>query len=318
MSEIVMRARARARRARDRWIDQTLQKLEQARVAIEADEADVLVLAESSCLAWAYADTDTTLVPDLIAEQSGQRVVPIAGAGYDARMFDALIGSLSGMAKRPKAVVVAINVRTNTSTGVIAHPVHGHPRSLQALAALGPISGPVKAFGYGGTVQGKKEIEEFRTVPITTRWGGTSTTGEHLARLEGQGPPPWPIELERGRFDYFHGEVVGDDHPALESLASLGESLVAYGVPVVGYWALPPVEHGESLFPGEFAQHVAANLDKVERALDLEGHGFDALVRPVLAEDEFQDARNGTEHYAYAGRVKVAATVSENLQNILS
>lgn len=295
---------------RDRWLDQTLVRVERARLALARGDGEVLVLGESSCLSWAHSDADRTLIPELVARGTGASVVTIAGAGYDARMFDAVLRVLGHLAARPRAVVVAVNIRTNTALHVREHPLYGHARSRAALARVCPPVGRIRAFGRGGSTPRRSEIAAFRRLPVTTRWQLAPTIGDYVSRLEGCGPPPWPAEIERLRFDYFHGEQVQVDNPGLSALTNLGRRLGEYGVPAVAYWAQPPVSRGEQLFPGEFTAHVSRNLELVEQALLVGADGLPGLVKPVLDDDCFQDCRNGTEHYAYGGRVAVAAAIA--------
>lgn len=306
--------RNRARAVRNRWIDQSLASVEGARARLVRGTADLLLLGDSSCISLAHGDTDRRLIPELIADATGSSVVPIAGPGYDARMFGEVLRVLGMVEQRPRAVVLSINIRTSTAFHVTHHPVYGHRRSREALARISPPLQRVVALGRGGMAWRQDEIAEFRRQQVTTRWGGTRTIGDHVTRLEGHGPPPWPVEVERGRFDYFHGEVVHEDNEGLQALAALGRRLAEYGVPAVAYWAQPPVAHGERLFPGEFAAHVTRNLGLVEGALLGGGAALRSVLKPELDDVDFQDHRNGTEHYSASGRVKVAEAVAGELE----
>jgi hypothetical protein len=308
--------RDRMRQLRNRWIDQTLVQVERARASFASGVGDILVLGDSSFLSWAYRDTDRTLLPDLIAERTGATVVTIAAGGYDARMHDAILRVLSMVEYRPRAVVMAVALRPNTGVHVREHPLHGHARSRAALARVTPPLRHVRSFANGGSSASKREVRAFRALPLTTRWGGTVTIQERLAQVEGLGPPPWPIEVERRRFDYFHGEFVDEDNPGLKALTALGRRLTEYGVRTVANWSQVPVAYGETLFPGEFASHVHRHLDLVESALLREAVGVDGLLRPSLEDEDFQDVRNGTEHFSYSGRVKIADEIAKTLSTI--
>lgn len=307
--------RGRLRGLRDRWVDQTLVQVEAARLALTRGSGDVLLLGESSCLSWAHSDADTTLLPELIAQRTGRPTVTVAGAGYDARMFDAVLGVLEQLPHRPRAVVVAVNVRTNTALHVTDHPIYGHARSRAALARLAPIR-RVRALGRRGSVPRRGEMEAFRARPVATRWALAPTIGDYLTRLEGAGPPPWPVETERLRFDYFHGEEVRPENPGLAALTAFGRRLSEYGVPAVAYWAQPPVARGETLFPGEFAEHMHRNRVAVEAALLAGAPGLGGLLHPALDDSDFQDFRNGTEHYSFNGRRLVADAIAASLDTV--
>ncbi|MDZ5620008.1 hypothetical protein SFC88_04195 [Nocardioides sp. HM23] len=305
--------RDRMRQVRNRWIDQTLLRLEQARRQLEQGEGDILLLGDSSCLYWAHADTDRTLIPELLAERTGASIVTVAGGGYDARMHDALLRVLGMADNRPRAVLACLAIRPNTATHVREHPLHGHGRTRAALARISPPLRRVRAFANGGSAAPKREVAEFRARTVTTRWGGTATLGERLAKVEGLGPPPWPTEVEQMRFDYFHGQPVHDDNPGLADLTAFGRRLDEYGVPAVVCWSQVPVAHGERLFPGEFETAIEHDLGLVEQALCQGSTRLDGLLKPVLEDTDFQDYRNGIEHYSYSGRVKVADEMAKAL-----
>lgn len=304
------------RQLRNRWIDQTLLQVERARASLAGGVGDILVLGDSSFLSWAHRDTDRTLLPDLISERTGATVVTVAAGGYDARMHDAILRVLGMIEYRPRAVVMAVALRPNTGVHVREHPLHGHARSRAALARITPPLAHVRAFANGGSSTPKRELRAFRALPVVSRWGGTATIQERLAQVEGLGPPPWPIEVERRRFDYFHGELVDEDNPGLPALTALGRRLADYGVPTVANWSQVPVAHGERLFPGEFASHVHRHLDLVESALLREAVGVHGLLKPVLEDEDFQDVRNGTEHFSHSGRIKIADEIAKTLATI--
>ncbi|HWU21285.1 MAG TPA: hypothetical protein VN088_07160 [Nocardioides sp.] len=296
--------RAKARRTRDRWIDQVLLRVERARKELAAGDVDILVLGDSSCLSWAYHDTDRSTIPQLVAQRTGLKVVTIAAGGFSAPVYASVLRILDELPQRPRAVMTTACIRTNAFAHVRRHPIHGHNRSIAALEKVRP-GRPIRAFGVAGSTWKQDELAAFRALSMTTRWGGTKTIGDHLRGIEGKGEPPWPVEVERGRFDYFNGEVLTDDNPELRALETYGARLAAYGVPVAAYWVPPPLEHGERILPG-FSDHVLGNLAVMEKALDLPGRGLPELIHPVLEETDFQDARNGVEHFAFSGRSTIA------------
>jgi len=298
---------------RNRWIDQSLVQIERARVELTRGAVDLLLLGDSSFLSWAHRDEDKTLIPQLLAERTGASIVTVAGGGYDARMHDAILRVLGMLDERPRAVVVSFAIRPNTMVHVREHPLHGHKRSRAALARVSPPLRQVRAFGRGGGYATPREIRTFRSLEMTTRWGGTTTIESRLSRVEGLGPPPWPVEVERLRYDYFHGEFVHEDNVGLTDVTALGRRLAEYGVPAVVNWAQVPVAHGERLFPGEFRAHVERNLELAESALLRESVDLHGLLKPHLEDDDFQDVRNGTEHFSYSGRVKIVDEIAKTL-----
>jgi hypothetical protein len=312
MVSAALRARSALRRTRDRWIDQTLVSVERARAALEAGQVDVLILGDSSSLSWAWSDTDRTLIPQMIAERTGARVVTVAKGGYSAPVYDAVLRVLAELPQRPKALLTTACIRTAAFDHVRRHPIHGHARSIEALAKVKGDGGRIRAFARGGSTWTDRELAAFRALPMTTRWGGEQLIGDHLDRIEGMGPPPWPPEIERARYDYFNGEVLAEDCPELEHLDRYGRRLVDYGVPMAAYWVTPALAHGERLLPG-FTDHVRSNVAVLEKAWDLPGRGLGELIKLDLEDEDFQDVRNGIEHYTFSGRSKLADALIESI-----
>lgn len=310
MGSLMLEARALARRTRNRWVDHALARVEAARRALLAGEADILLLGDSSCLSWAYTDTDRTLLPQMLAERTGQRVVTVAAGGFSPPVYDAILRVLAQLPTRPKAVVTTGCIRTSTFGHVRLHPEYGYARSIEALDR---ITGGQRVCSMGRRgVPTDDELTAFRARTMTTVWGGEKTIGEHLAMIEGRGPAPWPVEVERARFDYFNGTVLTPDNAELSRVASFGARLAAYGVPTAAYWVMPPVGHGEELLPG-FRDHVLRNLAVFEGALDLPGQGLPALIKLDLEDADFQDRRSGVEHYSFSGRTKIADALVTSL-----
>lgn len=308
--------RDRGRNLRNRWIDQNLQLLDGAVRQMGRGEGEILLLGDSSCLSWAYSDTDRTLLPQMLAERTGASVVTLAAGGFNARVYDQFLRILEALDHRPRAVVACLAIRTNTALHVREHPMHGHLRTLAALARIHPPVSRVRSFGRGGVVLSRREVARFRARTVTTRWGGTKTIGEHLVKIEGTGLPPWPDDVTRARFDYFHGEAVTPDNPGLPELTAFGRRLVQYGVPAVACWSQVPLRVGEELWPGEFAPAIHADLALVEQALVSGAPQLGGLLRPALEDEDFQDYRNGIEHYSHSGRVKVTDAITEALSRL--
>lgn len=306
--------RSRVRTWRDRWIDQPLRQLELARRLIQDARPDVLVFGESSCLSRAAHDIDLAMIPELIGRQLGAgRVVTIALPGIGAVVPGEMLRILSTMRQRPGAVVVAVNIRSTTAAHVVNNPEFGRPRSVSALQRIASADRRIRAFGRGGFRSTAQDLATFLASPVHSRWSGDTTVGAYRQRLLGQGPPPWPPEIEKLRFDYFHGEVLGADNPMLDHLATLGRRISDYGVPAVGYFNPPPMLRGEHHFPGEFSSHVRSNFEVMKTALFRDVVQPWPIVEVPFADEDSQDSRNAAEHYSYSGRLKIATAVARQL-----
>lgn len=311
-----VRLRRWARGRRDRWVDPTLQQLEAARRALLAGEADVLYLGQSESVTVHPSDQDTRCVPEIFSDLTGARLAKIAHPGCGARTYKELVRVLGTLEQRPRAVVLTLNIRTDLSTHVRIHPQFTHARTIRALRKISSAKHPVRWIGTGGIVDRADEREAFFAAPVHTRWGGDMTIGEFRHRLEGQGPPPWPIEVERFRFDYFHGEIYDESNPGLQDLRELGAELERYGVPVILFWTLPPIEHGETHFPGEFAAKTEADWQLVMNALRSGFPGMPDALEPGLIDGDFEDSRNATEHFLFRGRLKIAEAMAGALDKV--
>ena len=310
--------RARTRTFRNRWVNQGLKQLEAVRQRLLRDEVDVLIVSDSSVSSYSVRDTDRTFLPTLISRQmGGARVATVASGGYGAYIHDEILRVLSTIPNRPGALVISNAIRTNTMKHVTEHPIYSYTATKEALARTKDARHRIRAFGRGSDPTPEK-YAAFEELKVTTRWGGTQTIGDFRAHVKGVGPQPWPIELERILFDYFHGELFDETHPGLQDVVRVGRRIKEYGVPAALYWNPPPVERGEMLFPGEFRDQVMANW-ALTRDSFLAGAGDSlVIIDPVsdpgfVEEDDWDDPQNATEHFTYAGRVKIADALAAAL-----
>lgn len=301
--------RANLRTQRNRLVNQQLLTLKRARREI-IDGTDVLLFSDSTVL-WGHpGDEDSAMLPELLSrELGGARVTTFAGPGFGPRMYSEALRVLATLDERPKYLVFSAALRT-VATMIHDHPVYRYPRSIERLQGI--TSARRRLPVLGGEAATPEDYAAFKALPIRSRWAGETTIGEYRSRLEGQGPRPWPRELERLHFDYFHGEEIRPDHPGMEDCRDLGRRVKEYGVPAVSYTPLAPLERGELNFPGEFADFVTAKQDAMERAI-AEYAGEWQLVDSGFTDEDYIDSQDATEHFALSGRLKIARSVSQAL-----
>lgn len=306
--------RLRAAQWRRRIVNQQLRQLEHTRRQLVRGQADILVLGDSTCLTAAARDSDRSMIDALLAKElAGPRVVAVAAPGFGALAYTDVLRWLGTLSARPRAVVLSTVIRPNMSTHVREHPLYRYERTRRVLQSRADAGKRLRSLGRGSTPRAS-EYAEFRKLQVTTRWGGPSTIESFLGELNGSGPHPWPVDRRRRLFDYFHGEIVTPDAVGLTELTQLGRQITEYGVPTVAYWGQPPIAHGEQLFPGEFAPQVRGNWSLVKGALQSGAPGV-TIIEPDLTDDDFEFSANGTEHYAFAGRLKIARCVADALQD---
>jgi hypothetical protein len=197
---------------------------------------------------------------------------------------------------------------------VIGNPWYRYDRLRAQLVAQDPHK-KVRALlrGSGGKPD-EAEMAEFEKLEVVTRWGGRSTIGAHRAWLRGKVTHPIPRDVREKLYDFYHGEIVTADHPNLTEARRFGETVRQYGVPTSMYWDPAPIHHGESLFPGEFENHVRANLAQLQAALTPAGETTPQLVEAPLEDADFYDSSDGNEHYSFSGRSKIAQAVVAELR----
>ena len=297
--------RDRARKLRNRWVNQELRQLEAVRRRLRAGEVDVLALGDSSFSTASPRDTDFTMIPALVGERlDNARVATVAGPGYGGFLYGEVLRILGTLDQRPAAVVFSFCIRTNTMVHIRHHPRYSYPVTKRTLAHTKSARHRIRAFGHGHDPT-PEDYARFYELPVSTRWGGDATIGSFRGTLEGKGAPPWPDHVERTLFDYFHGEVIEPDDKDLPELTDFGARLNDYGVPAVGYWCLPPIARGERHFPGEFESHVRANWGLVSKTLSAAADDL-TLVEPVLEDLDFEDSQNANEHFSSSGRATIA------------
>lgn len=310
---MALELRARARKLRNRWVNQELKQLEAVRRRLERGEVDVLALGDSSFTTPSPRDTDFRMIPRLIGERLDARVATVAGPGFSGHLFGEMLRVIGTLDQRPKAVVFSFPIRTNTMVHIRRHPRYSYPAMHRALAEMGGSTPRrIRAFGRGHDPT-PEEYAAFGRLPVRTRWSGDTTIDGFRSQLKGQGPLPWPVEVERVLFDYFHGEVIEPDDKDLPQLLEFGNRLNEYGVPTVAYWTVPPLAEGERLFPGEFADHVRSNWELVRKSLMSTAEHL-TIVEPELEDDDFEDVRNANEHFSFTGRSKIADQVVAELR----
>lgn len=300
----------KVRRLRYRMVDVPLTQIERARRRLNNEDVDVLLLGDSSMLSWALKDTDRTRLVDMLGPRLGN-VVSVSGPAFGPHLYAEALRILSTLDRRPKAVVFTTAIRMATATHILADPLNGYHRSRQALAQVRDARRPIRFIGRGGAAASDEERAAFEATPVESRWTGWTTIGDYRKHIRGLGLPPWPLELERLRFDYFYGELIEPDNVGLDNLALLGRRLEDYGVPAVGVWTRPPLQRGEMHFPGEFESHVRSQVDVLNQALARGSTSLGPLLDVHLEDDELEDSQNATEHYSYPGRVKFADAIAE-------
>lgn len=305
----VVELRLKVRGVRQRHIDFQLRQLEAIRKRIIRGEVDVLVLGDSSCLFGSPHDTDPAMIPELIGRELGVRVAHFSGAGYSAPLHAEVLRILGTLDERPQAVVSSVCVRTSMMKQVVANPVYGYRSTLEVLAGIKTGRHRIRSLGRGFQAS-PEDYAAYEAEPVTTHWSGETTLGALRSKLVGQGAPPWPPEVEATRFDFFHGEVLGPDHPRLELWREFGRQALAYGVPVVSYQTAESAERGELHYPGEFAARMQENRRLVADAVRETAGPQTPILDPGLVDADYADSRDASEHFALSGRLKVARGVA--------
>jgi hypothetical protein len=307
----VLRRRNQAREFRDRHVDPTLRQLARVRRQLLRGEVDVLLLGDSTCLFGAPGDTDLAMIPEMIGrEMGGLRVATMAGAGYSARQHAEFLRILGTLPVRPRYLVTSVNVRTGCSVHVTHHPTYSYELTREHLAQIDSAAHRIR-YVHRKPRTDASAYDRFHALPVTTRWGGESTIGAFRDRLKGQGRPPWPIEHERALFDYFHGEEYSAETPGIADWVEFGRQVAAYAVPTVSYRPEAPMERGERNFPGEFEMHARANIKLVDDAIRSTAGPDYQLVDVPLADEDYVDAQDATEHFSDTGRIQLARAIAQ-------
>lgn len=306
---MAVKARDRARNVKNALVNQPLRQLEQVRRAIARGEVDVLVLGDSGNLTAARGDVDRSMIQDRLARRlNGARVATVAGPGFSAGVHEPLLRILADLDQRPRAVVMSVAIRPQLMRHVREHPIYSYEKTRSVLARVRP--GRSIPWLGAGSYKSESDYDAFFALPMTTLWTGPSTIGSFRSQVAGQGPHPWPVDKQRVLFDYFHGELIPDDHVGFADLTAMGRRLRDYGVPAFVYWTMPSLAYGERLFPGEFADKVTNDWRRCRAAAAAENPDL-AFIEADLAEEEFEDAQNGTEHFNEHGREKIAGLLAD-------
>jgi len=305
---------------RDQLVDPQLTQLRRTVRAFESGPVDVLMFGDSSSAYVGADDVDQRRLPEMVADELGpeRRLVQVSGPGYNPELFDQFIRILGTLPHRPRVVVLTLNLRTATATHVVCHPEYGHRRSIEILTGIRDANQRLRSVSLKNR-RTAKQFEQFEALPVSTRWAYGRTIGEFLAQVRGRRGGPENAEQQRALFDYFCGETIGPDHPQVARAAALGETLRAYGVPVIQFWAPIPFDRGETYFPNEFREHVESNLQVVQGAFDAAVGSVKQGMAPfATADDEFIDSGDASEHWNQAGRQRAAVLLASEIRAVIA
>ncbi len=296
-------------------LDIYLRQAAHAARSIEAGEVDVLVLGDSTCLAFSSTGADRVTLPELIGEElGGARIVSVVGPGFAYGMYVDLLAYFATLKGRPEAVVFPTSLRPALAAHVSHHPIYRHDHFRSEVRRATARRSKVRWFGQG-RVPSRADYATYDAIEVETRWGGRSTLGSFRERLHGKGVSPIAPEDAPVLWDYFHGQVLTGQEPGFRDAPRLVEVLRAYGRPAVSYWAPPSFAFGERLFPGEFEAQVRGHFEVIRTAFPVDDPAI-RLLEVGLEESDYLAPDDGIEHYTGEGRGKIARAVAAEVESM--
>lgn len=269
---------------------------------------DVAYLGDSTAIWVAPEDQDRRPLHQMIRDELrvGSRMHAIYGGSYNPPLFSGVLRQIRAQDGRP-VILVPLCVRMSTDPWV-EHPIHGHQSAAAYLASLKP-GVPLRQIRMGLPRPTPADWERFHRLPHPT-WAGDLTVGDYVSQLRGMAERDenWVRLL----YAYHHGGTIQEG--PLSVVTRLGEQLRESGLPTVVYQTPVPVEKGSEYYGPQFRTLAEENLQRLNEAF-LAGYGPIHILETgtIFQTREFIDYRDGSEHLNEHGRLRLAASISEEI-----
>ena len=274
------------------------------------DGAEVLFLADSTNRAHAPDDTDKRPISELLGELlDGPRVVAVDHAAWNAQIYHDVVASLVRRARRPRAMVFALNTRSFLP-GWVLRPGWQFERERFTLAHpwLGLLWQPLAVLKVVDATSVSEQ--QFRDAPVRV---GEQVVGQVRDFLRGDpeaiNTPELLAEDLALRLTCNYLGAIPEDGARLAALLATAELCAELGIEALFYVTPVDVETGEELLPGAFRMRVAANARLLATAL--RSRGAKVLDLSMTADKQlFSWQRIPNEHLDEHGRALVAGVLA--------
>jgi hypothetical protein len=242
---------------------------------------DILYLGDSVLGTNYGLDQDRRSIAAMLNEQiPGHSVILAQYPGFELGVFRGWVDYASRQARRPRAVIVPINLRSLGPGWPFSFPLD------QARLTWGDVIG----LGY------HRPRSTFRWTPLTRR------------------PPPLIFANEADRWKYHYVYPLSEDHPRLRDLRALIGTCRSSGIVPIVYVTPINVAKGVRLTGPDFAAHIARE-SAVCRAVGASLHEeILDLSAFVPEEGDFENV----EHLLQRGRMKLATELARVVRAKLS
>jgi hypothetical protein len=322
MTNPIQGLRARARRYRQAHDSPELASLRGlVRSLTDGPAPDVLYFGDSLTLFRAPYDADPTLLPEMIFAQLPGTTANLAirGASYHPGMFRAYLSRMAALAARPRVIIVPLSIRVASAPWAY-HPGYAYTDEIERIRSIDP-STPWRKIRGAAIPLDETRFEALDARVHEIAFGKTRTIGEFRLLLSGVARTATQRDVRvRNLVAFHHGERLDPSAGPIDQLRFFAAELTDLGVPVVAYQTPINHEYGERLFGPEFTHHVVRNQDVMLQAFR-EGDGGRAKVLETglsLANDQFIDPADGTEHINQHGRKRFADAIAAATTAILT
>jgi len=283
--------------------------------ACMARQPDVVHLCDSSNFWTGPEDADHGRISDYLDQQLGPLVAArLDGGAFHAGMYEAFLDLMIATGRRPRALVMPINLRSFSLEWDLKpayafeermHQIR-HADSVLASAAI-PV---LRTFQWmeGDTL----DQQAFLECPV---WLGTNQVGkvEDFDNPASRQPTP---ERVRNRLIYYYLYPLEKDHRRLAAFRRISDKAAAAGIRVVFYITPIDFQTGERHLPGQFLAQVRANIRVVQETLaDHQPPVLD--LSTALPSRDFATEDYPNEHLMEAGRRFVAEQLAWEVKRVL-
>jgi hypothetical protein len=260
-------------------------------------------------------DTDQTPLAGMLEREFGGAARVIAGSAFHPRIYLALLRFLAKLPRRPRALVLPINMRCFSPQWGL-RPDYAYTREIAAAEAQRP-GDPAPEIRFPSVREREEALAAVLDTPVSFPDSPLATFGA-FADLVATSPSGGEAKVWRDRqiaiFHYLH--PLRPDHPWIADLCAcvalageLGIRPLAYVTPVNHEWAAAAVPDA---FASGFGRNVETLMAALAPSVDAAGGELRDWSRAFDA-SQFFKADEKTEHLCEAGRRRLAEAIAAAL-----
>lgn len=267
---------------------------------------DILFFGDSVLLRVSRDDTDTDTLDRMLSKKLGSRLslLSIAHTAYHMQVYKSLIRVLDVTKRKPKAVILPINLRSFSPQWDFypAWQFHDEIRAVESY-----LSNPSLEIASVGEVAATSNLLRlFDAIPVKYPLTELNRIGQFRSMIASKSKNEnQKLSRLRQIFIYHYMHPLAEDHPKIKALEECVLMLSVLQIPLILYVTPINWEAGRKYVGREFIEAVKSNVNMISNRLS--PHQMDKKISfadfSILLEAGcFFSDDNATEHLNQQGR----------------